>query len=65
MTTHPPTEWQEKVAPLVSKFRLAATFQSEVIFDADGAAAMALMLETMAKQLDRINQIIAREMSHV
>lgn len=65
MTERPRTEWQDTVAPMVSQLRLAATFQSETIFDAEGAAAMAHVLEAMAKQLDQINQVVAREMSHV
>ena len=60
-----PTKWQEMVTPIIRRLRLAAMFRSDVTFNAEGAEAMASALEEIAKQLDKVNQVIAQDWANV
>ncbi|AHC30555.1 hypothetical protein CC53_gp138 [Rhizobium phage vB_RleS_L338C] len=50
--------WQELVAPHVRRFTVAAKFGGSASWNAEGSAAMAELLSTMAKIIDE--EVLAR-----
>lgn len=47
------TTWAEVMAPHVERFEVAAAFESEIVWNAEGAAAMAKLLKALIRAADR------------
>lgn len=50
----PSEEWRKAVDSIVKKCTLASTLHMSTTFNADGSKALADLLTTMAKKLDRV-----------
>jgi hypothetical protein len=51
-------KWQLRVAPLIAKLQLSATLNMNTTFNTEGSAALAKVLQCMAKDLDISNELI-------
>lgn len=51
--------WNEAVAPLITRFEIAANFGADAVHNGEGARALAELIKSMANILD--TEIVARK----
>jgi hypothetical protein len=50
-------EWSALLKPIIDKFKLAADFEMKTCWDAEGSAAMAMLLTQIGEKLDEARQL--------